>query len=117
MDREDVLKYAKNSYRTEPDYPWNKFPDFAALRHDKNNKWYGLLMNVNKEKLNMDDGGEIQILNVKCDPELVDILRKKDAILPAYHMNKEHWVSIVLDGSVPEDDITHLLDLSYDLTK
>lgn len=77
MDREDVLKYAKNSYRTEPDYPWNKFPDFAALRHDKNNKWYGLLMNV----------------------------------------NKEHWVSIVLDGSVPEDDITHLLDLSYDLTK
>lgn len=74
-------------------------------------------MNVNKEKLNMDGGGEIQILNVKCDPELVDILRKKDAILPAYHMNKEHWVSIVLDGSVPEDDITHLLDLSYDLTK
>lgn len=117
MYREDIFNYTKRKYNTDPDYPWAKFPDYAVFRHGKNNKWYGLLMNVDRNKLNIEGDGETKILNVKCDPALSGILREENAILPAYHMNKEHWISIVLDGSVPDEEIFHLLDLSYDLTK
>lgn len=117
MCREDILEYAKRKYDTDPNYPWAKFSNYAVLRHDKNNKWYGLLMNVDRNKLNLRGDGETEVLNVKCDPALASSLRSEDGILPAYHMNKEHWISIVLDGSVPNDEIFHLLDLSYNLTK
>ncbi|MBO0992966.1 MmcQ/YjbR family DNA-binding protein [Bacillus sp. SD088] len=117
LSRETILDYAKRKYDTEPDYPWGKLTDYAVLRHKKNNKWYGLLMNVDRNKLSIEGEGETGILNVKCDPELASILRKENAILPAYHMNKKHWISIVLDGSVSNEEIFHLLDLSYDLTQ
>ncbi|WP_440895585.1 MmcQ/YjbR family DNA-binding protein [Amphibacillus sp. Q70] len=116
MSREIILNYAKEKYSTKPDYPWRKFPNYAVLRHDNNNKWYGLLMDVDKSKLQIDGNGKVEILNVKCDPGLADSLREEEGILPAYHMNKEHWLSIVLDGSVSNKEIFSLLDLSYDLT-
>ncbi|MBP1917427.1 putative DNA-binding protein (MmcQ/YjbR family) [Lederbergia galactosidilyticus] len=84
MVRETVLNYTKRKYNTEPDYPWAKFPNYAVLRHSKNNKWYGLLMNVARNKLNIEGDGETEILNVKCDPELASIVKKENAILPAY---------------------------------
>lgn len=89
----------------------------AVLRHKKNNKWYGLLTKVARAKLYIEGDGEVEILNVKCDPVLGDLLRRENSILPAYHMNKEHWITIVLDGSVPIEEVFHLLDTSYGLTK
>ncbi|GGP10867.1 MmcQ/YjbR family DNA-binding protein [Oceanobacillus neutriphilus] len=117
MSREAVLNYAKREYDTDPDYPWAKHPNYAVLRHKGNNKWFGLLMEVEGEKLNLERKTLIEVLNVKCDPGLASILREEKGILPAYHMNKEHWISILLDGSVPKDEIFHLLDTSYHSTK
>lgn len=117
MSREAVLNYAKRKYEIEPDYPWAKFPNYAVLRHKKNNKWFGLLMEVDREKLNVEGDGVSEVLNVKCEPALASILKKENAILPAYHMNKEHWISILLDGSVSNNEIFQLLDSSYHLTK
>ncbi|MFD1386756.1 MmcQ/YjbR family DNA-binding protein [Oceanobacillus oncorhynchi subsp. oncorhynchi] len=116
VSREAVLHYAKRKYITEPDYPWAKFSNYAVLRHKENSKWFGLLMDVDKEKLNIEGEGTVDVLNVKCDPELSSILRKENGILPAYHMNKEHWISILLDGSISEDEIFQLVDASYHLT-
>ncbi len=117
MDRNSIFNYTKRTYNTDPSYPWAKFSNYAVLRHESNNKWYGLLMKVDKNKLKLDGDGQIEILNVKCDPALASILRENGSIFPAYHMNKEHWISIVLDGSVEDEEILHLLDTSYELTK
>lgn len=55
-------------------------------------------------------------LNLKCDPELTELLRGKyAAIIPGYHMSKRHWNTIVLDGSLPDNELSELIDLSYDL--
>ena len=55
-------------------------------------------------------------LSVKCDPELAVQLRSAyEAIGPGYHLNKRHWNTITLDGSVPEEMVTDLLGDSYDL--
>lgn len=68
-------------------------------------------------KLGLDENRIIDILNVKCDPLLIGSLRSKSGYFPAYHMNKEKWLSIALDGSVQEDEIKDLLDMSYKLTQ
>ena len=55
-------------------------------------------------------------VNLKCEPELAELLRQKyDAVTPGYHMNKRHWNTVVLDGSVPEHEVLELIDLSYTL--
>ncbi|WP_141501933.1 MmcQ/YjbR family DNA-binding protein [Paenibacillus luteus] len=55
-------------------------------------------------------------LNLKCDPVIAENLREQhEAIRPGYHMNKKHWNTIMLDGSLPVDDIFSMIDHSYDL--
>jgi predicted DNA-binding protein (MmcQ/YjbR family) len=55
-------------------------------------------------------------VNLKCDPEWSELLRKAyDAVQPGYHQNKKHWNTVVLDGSVPDDEIAELVAHSYEL--
>lgn len=74
-------------------------------------------MNVLPEKLGLDGHGEIDILNLKCPPEISDRLRNGENILPGYHMDKEHWISIVLERTDPEGEIYNLIEQSFHLTK
>ena len=117
IKRESILTYVKEKFDTEPDYPWLKYPDYAVLRHKNSRKWYGLIMNVPRVKLGLMGKGSAEILDLKCDVELNDFLRGQQGVLPAYHMNKEHWITIVLDSPFPEEEIYNLINLSYDLTK
>jgi len=55
-------------------------------------------------------------INLKCHPDKVDGLRERyDAILPGYHMNKKHWNTVVIDGSLSFDFVKSLIDDSYNL--
>jgi len=73
-------------------------------------------MELSKDKLGLQDGGRIDVLNVKCDPLLVTSLWDDPGFFPAYHMNKTHWITIALDGTVEGERILWLLERSYDLT-
>lgn len=115
MTYQEVFAYVKKKYKTEPDYPW--FDDNAVLRHADNKKWYGLVMTIGRDKLGLPGDGTVDILNVKCDPMLAAALRSRAGFHAAYHMNKDKWLTIRLDGSVPEDEVKSLIDLSYGLTE
>ncbi|WP_455539161.1 MmcQ/YjbR family DNA-binding protein [Terrisporobacter sp.] len=117
INREEIFTYVNKKFNTKASYPWLKYPDYAVLRHNNSNKWYGLIMNVPKAKLNLKGEDCIDILNLKCDPTLIGSLRQQEGYLPAYHMNKEHWISIILDSDITKEEIYNLIDLSYDLTK
>ncbi|MBY7141809.1 MmcQ/YjbR family DNA-binding protein [Virgibacillus sp. NKC19-3] len=117
ITREDIFTHVKASYGTLPDYPFKKFPNYAVLRHASNRKWYGLVMNVPSEKLGLDENAEIDILNLKSPPELNGMLRNSSNILPAYHMDKEHWITLVLERTDPEGEIYNLIEQSFRLTK
>ncbi|MEM7033175.1 MAG: MmcQ/YjbR family DNA-binding protein [Chloroflexota bacterium] len=55
-------------------------------------------------------------VNLKCDPDLAVTLRHHyEAIQPGYHMNKKHWNTLILDGSIPDEEVFGLVDHSYDL--
>ena len=74
-------------------------------------------MRVPYQTLGQNREGIADILNIKCDPFLIGSLRGRLGFLPAYHMNKDKWLTILLDGSADSETITSLLALSYDLTK
>ncbi len=114
--RGTVLKYALEQYGTQPEYPWDNSPDSAVLRHTVGGKWYGLIMSVPKCKFGFSDDEPVDVLNLKCDPIMSGSMRLNSGIFPAYHMNKEHWISVLLDGTADKELIKMLIDASYELT-
>jgi len=114
--RDDIFKYVKRKYGANPEYLWAKSPNFAVLRHADNRRWFALIMDVPQHIMNMPDDGTIDIMNVKCDAVLRGMLMGTPGYRPAYHMNKEHWITVLLDGSVNRDEIFNLINYSADLT-
>ena len=99
-----------------PEHPWADKPEFSVFRHASNKKWFALFMTVKASLLGLPGAEEVPVLNLKADPRLIGSQREKPGFFPAYHMNKEHWITAALDGSAPEDEIKILLAMSYDLT-
>ena len=115
--REKVYQYVKKKYGNEPEYLWLRFPDYAVFRHEDNRKWYGLIMDVPRKNLGLPGEGRVDILNVKLDDLLLaDMLVQREGYLRGYHLNRGNWISILLDGTVPEEEIEDMIDLSYRVT-
>ncbi|MCH5352486.1 MAG: MmcQ/YjbR family DNA-binding protein [Acutalibacter sp.] len=114
--RGELLQFAAEHFGTEPDYPWESLPTHAVLRHGDNKKWYALFMSLPKSRLGLAGEGNIDALNLKCDPVLIGSLRREEGFLPAYHMNRESWITILLDGTVDAEQIFPLLEMSFELT-
>ena len=115
MNRGTLFQAVWETYQVRPDYPWKD--DNAVLRHRHNRKWFAVVLMVRRDRLGLSGGDFEDIVNVKLSPELVGFLRGRDGFLPAYHMNKEKWISIKLDGTVHPDELMSLLDESYRMTK
>lgn len=89
------------------DYPFHD-GNWALMRHKSNKKTFACIY---------EREGRVWV-NVKCDPEWRDFWRSAfSSVIPAYHQNKEHWNSIILDGEIPEFEIVRMIDESYRLTK
>ncbi len=126
MNRQDIFDWCKKTYKVSPDYPWND--DNAVLRHKDNRKWFGVVLSLRSDRLppsgSTDPGCTydescqfLDILNVKCDPVMIGSFLTKSGYFPAYHMNKDKWISILLDGPEPDDEIKMLLDISFEMTR
>ncbi|MCR5652533.1 MAG: MmcQ/YjbR family DNA-binding protein [Ruminococcus sp.] len=116
MNNREFHKYIDEVYNTEPDFPWESNPAFAVYRHRSNKKWFALVMEIPKSKLGLREDGKIDIVNLKCEPSLIGSLRLEKGFFPAYHMSKEKWISVALDGSVDDEQLIFLLDMSFELT-
>ena len=112
--RERIMRYMQDTYGTEAEFLWADSPDSAVFRHPASRKWYAIIMGVLPERLGLSGEQVLYVMNVKCSTIMIGSLLSTKGFLPAYHMNKNHWISIVLDNSVPDDQITPLLELSYD---
>ncbi|MCM1496589.1 MAG: MmcQ/YjbR family DNA-binding protein [Bacteroides sp.] len=111
----EVIAYIREKYRDEFEYLWQKFPDNAVVRRKDNQKWYAALLTVSRRKLGFDSDENVEILDLRMMPE--DIEKQVDGIkiLPGYHMNKKHWITICLDSSVAIGDIFTRIEESYRL--
>ena len=116
MKRDELETLISETYNADADYPWLKYPNYEVFRHSNNQKWFALIMDVPKDKLGLQGTELLDVVNFKCDPILSGSLRGEPGIFPAYHMNKEQWITVALDGSVSDDKIKMLLDMSYQAT-
>ena len=113
----EILQYAKSKYGDEAEYLWADLPDAAVIRRKDTKKWYVLLMTVLPKRLGIDGCEPIEIADLRFD---VDELPKKvdgQRYFYGYHMNKKHWITVLLDGSVPLAEILDYVDKSYNLAK
>ena len=116
MRQEMLTEWIAQTYNTDPEFPWESSPESMVFRHRENGKWFALAMAVPREKLGLPGGGRAWVLNVKVDPQWRDFWRDAyEAVIPGWHQNKEHWNTVILDGSVPEEEIKRMIAESYDL--
>ena len=117
MTKGELFNYLEREYGVTPDYPWLDSPEGAVFRHGDNRKWFALSMPIPRRYAYPGEEGEVDAVNLKCDPVLSAMLRSEPGVLPAWHMSKVHWVTVLLDGSADDDRLKLLLHQSFELTK
>ncbi|WP_410678259.1 MmcQ/YjbR family DNA-binding protein [Avibacterium paragallinarum] len=115
MQHELFSSHINQQYGVQPEYLWAKFPEFAVFRHSNNRKWFAILMNVAANKIGLAQHYPIWIANLKAQPETIGSLRMMQGIYPAYHMNKEHWISVHLQ-EIDKMLLWQLVEDSFRLT-
>lgn len=103
----------KEKFGLEPEFLWDKFSSFGVFRNGKNDKWFGIIMNIDKSKILPTEKDEIEIINVKSE-DVPETLKTK-GIYPAYHMNKKSWVSVVLDDTLSDEQVFSLIEKSFEI--
>lgn len=103
-------------YHDIPQFPWEKFPEYGVFKNPANDKWYGLIMNINKSKIGEGDE-EVDVINVKLEESKIKELLGKSGFYKAYHMNKENWITILLDDTVKDEEILGYLEESHQFTE
>ena len=117
MTKQDLIAHIEREYGVTPDDPWLDTPEGAVFRHGDNRKWFALSMPIPRRYAYPGEDGEVDAVNLKCDPVLSAMLRGEPGILPAWHMSKVHWITVLLDGTADDDRLKFLLQHSFDLTK
>ena len=100
-------------YGDRLEFPWGGFDD-AVIRNRQSGKWYAVIMHVKADRLGFDNDRYIEIINLHTSraAELID----NKAVFPAYHMNKQHWLSVIGDGEIDPLKLREMIDESYDLS-
>lgn len=116
MTKQQFLKYCLNTHNTTPDYPFDEDFETAVLRHADNRKWYAIVMCVPRRKFGFDSDEVIDIVNFKLPLEMYGSFGSAGGVYPAYHMNKLHWISVLLPDAA-DDLIEFLVNVSCETTK
>ena len=116
MTKQEFLNMCLDSYGTSPDYPFEDDFETAVLRHGDNRKWYAIVMRVSRRKFGLDSDEVIDVANLKLPIEMFGSFSASDGVYPAYHMNKRHWISVLLPDA-PEDVVQFLVNVSFEATK
>ncbi len=111
-----ITKAIKEKFGDEPEFEWEKFPRYATFRNKDSRKWYGIIMNIDKNKLDKRATGEVEIIDIKIEPNEIEYLLKQDGFYPAYHMNKKSWITIILNDTISDEKIMNLIEKSYSYT-
>ena len=111
-----IANYIMEKYNVSPEFLWSKFDGYGVFRKKDTRKWFAIIMNIDISKI--DKGhGEVEIINLKLDAKKVKDLINKPGYYESYHMNKDSWISLILNDTLKDSEIKILVDLSYNIVK
>jgi predicted DNA-binding protein (MmcQ/YjbR family) len=116
MTKQEFYELCSSTYSTLPDYPFDEDFETAVFRHGDNRKWFALSMQVSRRKFGIDSDEVIDVVNLKLPTEMFGSFGASDGVYPAYHMNKLHWISVLLPDA-PSDVVQCLTNASFVATK
>ncbi len=110
-----IIEHIKSEYGAKPEFLWpDRYPGYAVFRHSDNKKWFALVATISAASLGLKENGQIDVINLKFDKnQTYDFAETNDHIFPAYHMNKNNWITIWLDGTLSNELIFGLIKKSY----
>ncbi len=115
MTRQEFFDYCLHTYGTSPDFPFEGDFESAVLRHRGSRKWYALVMRVPESKFGIRSAKVADVVNLKLPQEMFGSFSAADGVYPAYHMNKTHWVSVLL-GTAEQAVVEFLTAASFEAT-
>ena len=113
----NIIEFVRKEYGDELEFLWEKFLDNAIFRRKDTNKWYAAILTVTSDKLGLNGKDKIEIIDLRMNPEELQELVDNKKYFAGYHMNKKHWLTIILNGSVPIEEIFERIKVSYTLAK
>lgn len=127
MDTANFIKFVTENFGgITADRPWESEPSYTVLRHSDNRKWFALVFDASTEQLlrlkddnlvcKYANGERIDVVNLKVEPDMIEDVVQLPGVLPAFHMNRRHWITVLLDGSVELNILAPLVEMSYNLT-
>lgn len=116
MTRQAFLDYCLDTYGTAADCPFDEDFETAVLRHTDSRKWYALVMRISRRKVGIDRDEVVDVVNLKLPLEMFGSFGAADGVYPAYHMNKLHWISVLLPDAA-DDLVEFLVNASYEATR
>lgn len=108
--------FLQNFFGAKPDFPWEDSPTYAVYRC-QNNKWFALIMKIKFLSLGIKSEEEVWAVNIKAEPDKIASLIDNKSIFPAYHMNKKHWITVLLTAVTDFEKLSELTKTSYSLVK
>lgn len=108
-----IIDYVRKTYGDELEFLWKTSPGNAIWRRQDTKKWYAVILTLEKSKLGIPSKEITEIIDLRMNPELLKNTVDNKKYFPGWHMNKKHWFTIILDGSVPYEEICRRIDDSY----
>ena len=102
-----ILSFAETEWGETPEFLWKNFPDYAVMRRKDTDKWYALLARLTADKVGGKRDDLVEVVNLRRT-EGMDGSR----FLPAYHMNKKTWTTVILDGTIDANKLLRFLTVS-----
>ena len=112
--KDDYVAWIKTQFGAEPDFPWPDTPDYCVFRCP-NEKWFALIMKIKYRQLGLTGDEEVWVVNMKAEQDAIPTLIDRKSIFPAWHMNKKHWITVLLTAATDFEKLCGLTQKSYEL--
>ena len=112
--KDDYIVWIKTQFGAEPDFPWPDTPDYCVFRCP-NEKWFALIMKIKYRQLGLTGDEEVWVVNMKASQDEIPNLIDNKSIFPAWHMNKKHWITVLLTAATDFEKLCELTQKSYEL--
>ena len=115
--KDDYIAWLKNQFGVEPDYPWPDDAPYSFVFRCPNEKWFALVMRIKYRQLGLNGDEEVWVVNIKAEQDTIPTLIDQKSIFPAWHMNKKHWITVVLTATTDFEKLCELTQKSYELVE